>query len=141
VSHKRRGYTGEMSETQWLHLKTALPKPSRVGHPQELELRMVINAIFYVLVTGCQWRKLPNDYPNPNSVYYHYRKGCVDGAWQRLNRVLVWLDRRRVGRFAPGSTHKRVHLLIDTKRGPDCSAPQRRPLHYVPVPARYTTSR
>jgi putative transposase len=59
---------------------------------------MVLNAIFYVLVTGCQWRNLPNDYPNPNSVYYHYRKWCRDGTWQRLNRLMVFLERRRMGR-------------------------------------------
>jgi putative transposase len=60
---------------------------------------MVMNAIFYVLVTGCQWRNLPNDYPNPNSVYYHYRKWCLDGTWQRINRAMGFLERRRVGRF------------------------------------------
>ena len=77
-----------------------LPKRIGAGRPQELDLRLVMNAIFYVLVTGCQWRNLPNDYPNPNSVYYHYRKWCLDGTLQRINRALVWLERRRVGRFA-----------------------------------------
>jgi len=100
VSHKRRRYTSELSESQWIYVKSVLPKPSRVGRPQELERRVVLNAILYVLVSGCQWRNLPNDYPNPNSVYYHYRKWCLDGTWQRLNRLLVWLARRRVGRFA-----------------------------------------
>lgn len=89
-----------MSEKQWARLKWMLPKPSQTGRPQELDLRLVVNAIFYVVVTGCQWRNLPNDYPNPNSVYYHYRKWCRDGTWQRLNRELVWLERRRVGRVA-----------------------------------------
>lgn len=63
-------------------------------------MQQVINAIFYVLVTGCQWRNLPKDYPNHNSVYYHYRKWCIDGTWQRINRILVYLERRRVGRIA-----------------------------------------
>lgn len=66
-------------------------------------MRMVINAIFYVLVTGCQWRNLPNDYPNPNSVYYHYRKWGLDGTWQRMNRAMVFLERRRIGRSARSS--------------------------------------
>ena len=59
-----------------------------------------MNAIFYLLVTGCQWRNLPQDYPNPHSVYYHYRKWCLDGTWQRINRAMGYLDRRRKGRFA-----------------------------------------
>lgn len=103
MSHKRRRYTSEVSEKQWKRLKWRLPKQQGAGRPQELDLRMVMNAIFYVLMTGCQWRNLPNDYPNPNSVYYHYRKWCVDGTWQRINRELVWLERRRRGRFARAS--------------------------------------
>jgi len=59
-----------------------------------------MNAILYVLVTGCQWRNLPKDFPNPKSVYYHYRKWCLDGTWQRMNREMGYLERRRVGRFA-----------------------------------------
>jgi len=46
----------------------------RFGRYAEKIIQMVLNAIFYVLVTGCQWRNLPNDYPNPNGVYHHYRK-------------------------------------------------------------------
>ena len=75
------------------------PRSKGAGRPLELDLRMVMNGIFYVLVTGCQWRNLPNDYPNPNSVYYHYRKWCLTGTWQRVNRVMGYLERRRVGRI------------------------------------------
>jgi putative transposase len=65
----------------------------------ELEMRLVMNAILYIVVTGCQWRNLPNDFPNPKSVYYHYRKWCRDGTWYHLNRQLGYLERRRVGRL------------------------------------------
>lgn len=99
MSHKRRKYTSEVSEKQWKRLKWMLPKNKRAGRPIELEMRLVVNAIFYILVTGSQWRNLPNDYPNPNSVYYHYRKWCKDNTWQRINRAMVYLERRRVGRF------------------------------------------
>jgi putative transposase len=65
----------------------------------ELSLREVFNAILYVVVTGCQWHNLPNDLPNPKSVYYHFRKWSLDGTWQRINRAMGFLERRRVGRF------------------------------------------
>jgi putative transposase len=65
----------------------------------ELELRAVVNAIFYVLRTGCQWKNLPKEYPNYKSVYYHYRKWCLDGTWERMNRWLVYLERKRQGRL------------------------------------------
>ena len=100
--HRKRRYTSELKEKQWKRLERMLPKSMR-GRPLELDLRRVINAILYVLVTGCQWRNLPNDYPNPNSVYYHYRKWCNDGTWQKINRQLVFLHRRDVGRFARAS--------------------------------------
>jgi len=100
VSHKRRKYTSDLSGGQWKRMKWMLPKRKGAGRPIELNMRLVLNAILYVTVTGCQWRNLPNDFPNPKSVYYHYRKWCRDGTWQRINRELVYLERRRVGRFA-----------------------------------------
>lgn len=62
-------------------------------------LRTVVNAIFYVLRTGCQWANLPNDYPPSSTVYYHYRKWCLDGTWERLNRALVYFERQRQHRL------------------------------------------
>lgn len=99
MSHKRRQYTSEISEGQWKRLQWMIPKSQGAGRPLELDLRQVMNAIFYVLVTGCQWRNLPNDYPNPNSVYYHYRKWSLNGTWQRINRALGYLERNDKGRF------------------------------------------
>jgi putative transposase len=64
-----------------------------------LDVHAVLNAIFYLLRTGCQWQNLPKDYPNAKSGYYHYRKGCLDGTWERLNRALVSFERKRQGRL------------------------------------------
>lgn len=98
--HKRRKYTSDLSDGQWARLKGLLPKRKGAGRPMVLNQREVLNAILYVLVTGCQWHNLPNDFPNPKSVYYHFRKWSLDGTWQRLNRAMVYLERRRVQRFA-----------------------------------------
>lgn len=69
-----------------------------------------MNAIFYLLVKGCQWRNLPQDYSYPNSVYYHYRKWCLDRTWQRINRILGYLERRGKVRFARPSA-----AIVDTQ--------------------------
>jgi putative transposase len=61
-------------------------------------MRQVVNAIFYVVRTGCQWENLPWDYPNHNSVYYHYRRWCRDGTWQDINETLRQQERQQQGR-------------------------------------------
>ena len=98
--HKKGVYTSEMSDGQWQRIKWLLPKRKGAGRPAQLEQREVMNAILYVLVSGCQWRNLPREYPKWESVYYHYRRWCLDGTWQRINRGLGYLERRRAGRFA-----------------------------------------
>jgi putative transposase len=61
-------------------------------------MREAINAMLYVAKTGCQWRNLPGEFPAYQSVYYHYRKWCRDGTWERMNRALVYESRRQAGR-------------------------------------------
>ncbi len=99
MSHILSGYTSDISDQQWQVLQDVLPQPTGgPGRPLELELRDVMNAIFYLLKTGCQWANLPHHFPPSGSVYYHYRKWCQDGTWERVNRALVLLARRKAGR-------------------------------------------
>jgi putative transposase len=82
----------------WIAALVQRPTGQR-GRPQQLGLRAILNAIFYLVRTGCQWRYLPHEFPNPKSVYYHYRKWCLDGTWERVNRWLVYEQRRKAGRL------------------------------------------
>jgi putative transposase len=54
--------------------------------------------MLYVLKTGCQWVNLPKDFPAHQSVYYHYRKWCLDGTWERICRALGYESRHEAGR-------------------------------------------
>lgn len=100
MSHKNTQYTSDLSEKQWQQLENILPqRHGRPGRPMTLNLRSVVNAIFYVLRTGCQWVNLPDTYPHCKSVYYHYRKWCKDGTWARLNRALIYLRRQQAHRL------------------------------------------
>lgn len=100
MSHKVRRYGSDLTNKQWRVLKSVLPDRSgQVGRPLELVLRQVVNAIFYVVGTGCQWKNLPKEYPHYKSVYYHYRKWCLNGMWEKSNRALVYLERQRQGRL------------------------------------------
>ena len=80
-------------------IESLLPlKQAGRGRPIEIDMREAINAMLYVARTGCQWSNLPHDFPNPNSVYYHFRKWSLNGTWQHINRRLVFLEHQRVKR-------------------------------------------
>lgn len=70
--HTKRVYTSDLTDAQWKIIKPLLPLERKGrGCPIELDMRQVVNAIFYVVRTGCQWENMPKDFPNHNSVYYH----------------------------------------------------------------------
>ena len=104
MSHESRRYTSDLSEQEWAIIRPLLPLDNQgPGRPLELDMRQVVNAIFYVNRTGCAWEYLPHEYPNYNSVYYHYRKWCLDGTWQRIHRTLRQAQRKAQGRNAEPS--------------------------------------
>jgi putative transposase len=100
VSHKKPGYTSDLSDGAWQRIVWLLPKKKGAGRPVSLDMRASVNAMLYVLVTGCQWRNLPGEFPKWQSVYYHFYKWSRNGTLYRLNRVLGYLARRQLGRFA-----------------------------------------
>jgi putative transposase len=68
------------------------------GRPRELDLREVVNALLYLMRTGCHWRLLPKDFPNYNSVRYYVDVRTHDGTWERVNAALREAVRVRAGR-------------------------------------------
>lgn len=63
-------------------------------------MRAALDAMLYVARTGCQWANLPADFPPVGSVYYHFRKWCVNGLWQQINTILRQQERERQQRQA-----------------------------------------
>ena len=102
MSHKQAGYASDLSDEQWAIVEPLLPK-ERWGRPIEISMRSAVNGMFYIGRTGCQWDNLPHEYPNHNSVDYHYHKWCGDGTWERLNTALREQARQAVGRAAQPS--------------------------------------
>ena len=102
--HKEQSYTSDMTDRQWEIIRPLLLQEREgPGRPPELDLRRVADAIFYLDRTGCQWKNLPRDYPNHNSVYYYYGKWRDDGTWRRVSDALGRLERERQGRAAEPS--------------------------------------
>src|SRR3712207_1319202 len=95
---KNQTYPTDLSDRHWDCIKDLVPAPKAGGRPRSLDMRQVMNAILYILVTGAQWRMLPKDYPNWKSVYHYFRIWRDDGSWQRIHDTLRAQVRRRAGR-------------------------------------------
>lgn len=102
MSHEQPVYASDLTDGQWALIEPLIPA-YRWGRPRTLSMRRVVNAILYLLVTGCQWAMLPKEYPNYNSVYYHFRKWSGEGAWEQINTVLREQVREQAGKKAQPS--------------------------------------
>src|ERR1043166_1533009 len=91
-------YASDLTDREWQLVARLLPKPKRMGRPREVDLRVVLNAMLYVLATGCQWRALPKDFPPFTTVQYYFYAWRDIQLWRRINRALVARARRAVGR-------------------------------------------
>jgi putative transposase len=94
----RRPYPTDLSDAEWKYIEPHLPTPKGHGRPRIHNLREILDAIFYVLRSGCQWRLLPHDFPRWPTVYHYFRKWRMDGTWERVNRALRERLRVRLSR-------------------------------------------
>ena len=94
-------YPTDLTDSQWELLQELLPKPKsgpgKPGRPT-INIRQAINGIMYVDKTGCQWRMLPREFGNWNSVYYYFKKWREDGVWASVMEALTRKERQRQGR-------------------------------------------
>ena len=90
-------YSSALTNRQWQLIRQLLPPRARRGR-RPLDRRRVINAILYVVRTGCQWRMLPKDFPNWSTVYGIFWRWRNDGTWERIHDALREKVRRAVGK-------------------------------------------
>lgn len=100
LQYRREGlrFASDMTDAEWALLKPLMPEPAGTGRPRTTELRAVVNAILYVLCTGCQWRALGNNFPPRSTVQGYFYRWRDDGTWHCINRVLVRRAREAAGR-------------------------------------------
>ena len=84
----RKRYPTDLSDAEWNYIEPHLPAPIGFGRPRTQDLREILNAVFYVLKSGCQWRLVPHDFPRWPTVYWYFRKWRIDGTFERINRAL-----------------------------------------------------
>ncbi len=102
LKYRRDGlrYASDMTDAEWAAIEPFMPGTCERGRPRTTELRAVVNAIFYIAQTGCQWRMLPKDFPPYTTVQRYFYPWRDDGRWQRINHALVMQAREAEGRAA-----------------------------------------
>lgn len=91
-------YASDLTDGEWAILEPLIRPAKPGGRPRTTNLREVLNGIFYLLKTGCQWRMLPKEFPKWKTVNDYYAKWRKDGTWQRLNDELREQVRTAAGR-------------------------------------------
>jgi transposase len=98
----RRGlrYPSDLTDGEWALIEPAIPPAKRGGRRREVNVREVLNAIFYVLSTGCQWQALPKDLPPKSTAHCYFMLWEWDGTLERIHHALYIATREREGREA-----------------------------------------
>lgn len=116
-ARRSSGYASSVTDVEWKKLEPFMPPVKRRGRPRKTDLRDVINAIFYLLQSGCQWDMLPKDFPPWQTVYGYFAKWRKDGTWAYIHDALYRQCRDLEGREESPSA-----AIIDaqsSKTGPD----------------------
>jgi putative transposase len=99
----RKHYSSDLTDEEWALLEPLIPPAKPGGRPRTVAMREVVNGIFYVLKTGCQWGNLPGDFPPSGTVYYYFNTWRKSKVWGQLNDRLRETLRDALGRAATPS--------------------------------------
>ena len=94
----RRLYPSDLSDREWEVIKPLLPAAKGFGRPRTVNLREILNAVFYVQRSGCQWEMLPHDFPHHGTVYKYFQKWERAGIWKEIHDSLRHQLREKIGR-------------------------------------------
>lgn len=115
-------YPSDLSDGEWALVGPLIPPAKQGGRKRSVELREVLNGIFYVLSTGCQWKALPKDLP-PRRVYDYLDLWDWDGTLERIRHALYVALREREGREASPSA-----AIIDSQSAKGAQKRMARPI-------------
>jgi len=93
-------YASDVSDAEWVQIEALLPVAKRLGRPRSTQMRQVVNAMLYLLTTGCQWRLLPKEFPPFSTVQRFFYRWRDAGLWQTINHFLVMRTREAAGHEA-----------------------------------------
>ena len=110
IEGKAMSYPSDLSKEEFELIHHHFDYSNGYGNRRKIPLHRVINAILYVVKTGCQWRQLPNDFPNWKSVYSNYMRWCERGVWEKALDEINEFHRKKKGRKA-----KPTYVIIDSQ--------------------------
>lgn len=106
-------YKTDMTDAEWTIIEPYINQDPTIGSPRTTCMRCVVNALFYLSKTGCQWQMLPKDFPCYGTVYYHFRRWSRDGTITRMN-----IDLRRTIRIQNGRDPEPSLVIADSQSVP-----------------------
>jgi len=107
---RKERYPSDLTDAEWALIEPMIPAAQRGGRPRKTDMREVMNAVRYVLRTGCQWRQLPKDFPPRSTVYSYFWEWTRYGVLDRIHHALLVACREAEGRDASPTA-----AIIDTQ--------------------------
>ena len=124
-------YPSDLTDAEWALAEPLIPPGKRGGRRRSVDLREVLNGVFYVLATGCQWRALPKDLPPRSTVHEYLQRWAWDGTLARLHHALYVQAREQAGREASPSA-----AILDSQSVRSAEKGGRAPIRRATTPAR-----
>jgi putative transposase len=103
IARKTKRYPSDLTDEEWAAIAPLLPAPARTGRKRTTDLREVLNAIRYMVRSGCEWRMLPVHFPPWQTVYWWFRRFVRLLLFRTIHDIAVMIDRERAGREASPS--------------------------------------
>ena len=97
----KTSYPSDLNEAEWAILDPLIPRARRPGRPEKYPKRSILNAVFYLVRSGCAWRMRPNDLPPWKLVWHYFPHWKKQGVWARLNDALRDAVRLQAGKKSP----------------------------------------
>ena len=108
--HPSQTYPSDLTDREWKLLEPLIPKPKRGGRPIKHPRRIILNAIFFLNRSGCQWDMLPKDFPPKSTVFDCFSAWRQSGLWEKLNHAL-----RVKVRVAEGRNPSPTAAILDSQ--------------------------